>query len=78
MLPPSGHHHDERHADGHASHKSHGSKSGGVHDLLHLPDHGERFEEEWTVTKQRIERVGATSVPRETEPAGAPRLDRGE
>lgn len=63
---------------GHAPHKGHGSKSGGVHELLRLPDHGERFEEEWTVTKRRIERVGATPVPRETEPAGAPRLYRGE
>ena len=77
-MPPSSHHHGEGHAGGHASHKSHGAKSDGVHELLHLPGHGERFEEEWTVTKQRIERVGATSVPRETEPAGAPRLSRGE
>ncbi|HET7263436.1 MAG TPA: hypothetical protein VFL28_02115 [bacterium] len=61
-----------------SSHRDHPSKPGGIHALLRLPDHGERFEEEWTVTKQRIERVGATPVPRETEPAGAPRLYRGD
>lgn len=77
-MPASSDHHGGHHAGGHGSHKSHGSTSGGVHGLLHLPDHGERFEEEWTATKQRIERVGATSVPREAEPSGAPRLYRGE
>lgn len=46
--------------------------------MLRLPDHGERFDEEWRVTQQRIERVTAAPVPRETEPAGAPRLDRGD
>jgi len=59
-------------------HKEHGHKSGGVHGLLRLPDHGERFEEEWAVTQRRIEHVAATPVPRETEPAGAPRLVRGD
>jgi hypothetical protein len=67
----AGHHHE------HKAGTSHGSKSGGgVHGMLGLPDHGERFEEEWAVTRGRIERVSAASVPRETEPAGAPRLQR--
>ena len=74
MAPASSDHH----AHGGSAHKGHGSKSGGVHALLRLPDHGERFEEEWSVTQRRIERVAATPVPRETEPAGAPRLYRGE
>jgi hypothetical protein len=66
----AGHHHE------HKAEASHGPKSGGggVHGLLGLPDHGERFEEEWAVTRGRIERVTAAPVPRETEPAGAPRL----
>jgi hypothetical protein len=70
----SAHHHD------HSAGKSHGAKpgSGGVHALLGLPDHGERFEEEWSVTRSRIERVTAARVPRDIEPAGAPRLDRGD
>jgi hypothetical protein len=68
-----GHHSADR-----TSHKGHSSKAGGVHTLLRLPDHGERFEEEWTVTQRRIERVTAAPVPRETEPAGAPRLYRGD
>jgi hypothetical protein len=66
-------------------HKEHGGGSdhaksggGGVHALLGLPDHGERFEEEWTATRGRIERIAAAPVPRETDPAGAPRLDRGD
>ena len=58
--------------------KHHTPKAGGVHALLRLPDHGERFDEEWTVTQRRIERVAQAPVPRETEPAGAPRLDRGD
>ncbi len=49
-----------------------------MHALLRLPDHGERFEEEWAVTQRRIEHVAAAPVPRETEPAGAPRLVRGD
>ncbi|HLW46838.1 MAG TPA: hypothetical protein VKW09_03635 [bacterium] len=56
----------------------HAPKPGGLHALLRLPDHGERFDEEWTVTQRRIERVAAAPVPKETDPAGAPRLDRGE
>jgi hypothetical protein len=68
----------DHHPAGGSSHKSHGSKPGGVHALLRLPDHGERFEEEWAVTQRRIEHVAATPVPRETEPAGAPRLLRGD
>jgi hypothetical protein len=63
------------HADGG---KPHSPKSGGLHALLRLPDHGERFEEEWTITQRRIDRVTTTPVPRETDPAGAPRLDRGD
>jgi hypothetical protein len=64
----------------HEAGKPHSGKSGsgGVHALLRLPDHGERFEEEWAVTRARIERVTAVPVPRETEPAGAPRLHRGD
>jgi hypothetical protein len=58
--------------------KEHKPKAGGVHALLRLPDHGELFEEEWRVTQRRIEQVAAAPVPRETEPAGAPRLHRGE
>jgi hypothetical protein len=68
--------HGERSA-GAPAHKEHGGRrSGGVHDLMRLPGHGERFEEEWATTKRRIEMVAAAAVPRETEPAGAPRLDR--
>jgi hypothetical protein len=68
------------HRHEHATETSHGAKSGGggVHALLRLPEHGERFDEEWTVTRSRIERVTSAPVPRETEPAGAPRLDRGD
>jgi hypothetical protein len=69
----------DRHRE-HTAGTSHGAKSGagGVHGLLRLPEHGERFDEEWTVTRSRIERVTAAPVPRETEPAGAPRLFRGD
>jgi len=60
------------------SHTKHASKTGGLHALLRLPDHGERFDEEWALTQRRIEAVAAAPVPRETEPAGAPRLYRGD
>ncbi len=44
--------------------------------LLGLPhESGARFPEEWTVVRRRIEIVHAVSLPRETEPAVAPRLD---
>jgi len=66
-------------ADHQQDHHTHQSKSGGgVHALLRLPDHGARFEEEWAATRGRIERVTAAAVPRETDPAGAPRLHRGD
>jgi hypothetical protein len=64
--------------DTHAGAHGHGKSSGGVHALLRLPDHGERFDEEWAATRGRIERVTAAPVPRETDPAGAPRLHRGD
>lgn len=71
--PSSAHHSPEQ-----PSHTKHAAKPGGLHALLRLPDHGERFDEEWTVTQRRIEAVAAAPVPRETEPAGAPRLFRGD
>lgn len=47
--------------------------------LLALPsESGERFSEEWEVVRRRIEVVHRTPLPRETEPAGAPRLARGD
>lgn len=46
-----------------------------VRALLDLPDEsGERFSEEWKIVRQRIEAVHSVALPRETEPAGAPRL----
>lgn len=47
--------------------------------ILGLPAaRGERFSEEWAVTRGRIERVAAVPVSRDTDPAGAPRLSRGD
>ncbi|HEV2438667.1 MAG TPA: hypothetical protein VGX97_01225 [bacterium] len=71
--PSSDHHSPEQ-----SPHTKHASKPGGLHALLRLPDHGERFDEEWTVTQRRIQAVAAAPVPRETEPAGAPRLFRAD
>jgi hypothetical protein len=46
-----------------------------VRALLALPHgRGERFAEEWNIVRRRIEIVHAASLPRETEPAVAPRL----
>jgi len=48
--------------------------------LLGLPaDTGRGFPDEWAHVIRRIEAVHRHPVPRETEPAGAPRLenDRG-
>lgn len=46
-----------------------------VRALLNLPfTTGERFADEWMVVRRRIESVHGISLPRETEPAGAPRL----
>jgi hypothetical protein len=43
--------------------------------LLNLPAaSGERFSEEWKIVARRIEAVHTLSVSRDTEPAGAPRL----
>jgi hypothetical protein len=47
--------------------------------LLRLPqESGVRFSEEWTIVRHRIEIVHAVSLPRETEPAVAPRLDQSD
>jgi len=79
LRPPGQHLCVSPHSSDHkGDHQGHGHKTGGVHALLRLPDHGERFEEEWAVTQRRIEHVAAAPVPRETEPAGAPRLVRGD
>jgi hypothetical protein len=51
-----------------------------VRALLDLPtESGERFSEEWKIVRRRIDIVHGVTLPRETEPAGAPRLatDRG-
>jgi hypothetical protein len=46
-----------------------------VRALLNLPaETGERFADEWKIVRRRIEIVHGASIPRETEPAGAPRL----
>lgn len=46
--------------------------------LLDLPeDSGERFLDEWASVRRRIEMIHRVSLPRETEPAGAPRLADG-
>lgn len=43
--------------------------------LLKLPTaSGERFPDEWKIVARRVEVVHALPVPRDTEPAGAPRL----
>ena len=43
--------------------------------LLALPrERGDRFPEEWTTVRRRIEVVHAATLPRETPPAVAPRL----
>ncbi len=43
--------------------------------LLNLPpETGERFPEEWKIVRRRIEIVHSVSLPRDTEPAGAPRF----
>ncbi len=43
--------------------------------LLNLPpETGERFADEWKIVRRRIEIVHRVSLPRDTEPAGAPRL----
>ncbi|TMI89342.1 MAG: hypothetical protein E6H00_10120 [Bacillati bacterium ANGP1] len=43
--------------------------------LLKLPPaSGERFPEEWKIVARRIEVVHTLPVSRDTEPAGAPRL----
>lgn len=47
--------------------------------LLHLPlESSERLTEEWAAVRRRIDIVHGVSVPRETEPSGAPRLAPGE
>lgn len=71
----AGHHKEHAHDPSQPAAKHGGA--GGVHALLRLPDHGGRFDEEWAATRGRIERVAQAPVPRETEPAGAPRLYRG-
>ena len=44
--------------------------------LVGLPaDSGERFPDEWTEVRRRVEAVHGHPVARETEPAGAPRLE---
>ncbi len=44
--------------------------------LLALPpESGSRFPDEWKIVQQRIELVHGVALPRETEPAGAPRLE---
>ncbi len=47
--------------------------------LLDLPaGSGELFPAEWETVRRRITIVHETAVPRETEPAGAPRLAGGD
>jgi hypothetical protein len=46
--------------------------------LLELPDEsGERFPEEWTAVRRRIEIIHRWPVPFDTEPAVAPRPEAG-
>ena len=46
-----------------------------VRALLDLPgESDERFSEEWKIVRRRIDVVQSVALPRETEPAGAPRL----
>jgi hypothetical protein len=47
--------------------------------LLDLPqESSERFAEEWTAVRRRIDVVHDMSVPRGTEPSGGPRLATGD
>jgi hypothetical protein len=53
------------------------SVAGWIRSLLKLPaEVGERFAEEWKTVARRIERVHTVPVSHDTEPAGAPRLER--
>lgn len=49
-----------------------------MRDLIGLAHEcGERFDEEWSIVRRRIETVHGVPVSHETEPAGSPRLDIG-